>query len=340
MTLFTINSFIYTILSNKDFKFEPLIFLTLTSYGLALWKDLPFKAGLLGLGMGLNILFVLKNIKLELIRDVNILPISTGMVKYFSLGFIGFTLILIYLLDPSVFFINISLNFMFLIIEVFLILFVKEREDTYEKTYKFYYLSSYLAEEREKFARLIHDDIIQDVFAARNFLSLKNPKVDLSKDILNDLEKKSRKIMAFYQSNLFENYGLEGSIGTIFENIRALYPEKEIRVSIDLGSEEGLEKRSKRLVGLITRELINNIYKHSKASYISYELGRENGKIIILIESDGIKEEDFKKMAESKRGLLFIKILLDQEAGSISNHYDKAKLKTKVEINYETNSLR
>lgn len=163
-------------------------------------------------------------------KKINILPISKQKTNLFAIFVLIISILIIYLLEINSFMINIYYQLIFLVVESFFMLFLKEKEDTYEKTYKMYYLSDYMANERNEFARIIHDDIIQDIFASRNFLSLKNPNIEYAKDILTNLEKKLRDIMKFYQSNLFEKSNLETSISAIFDNMSSLYLNKNIKI--------------------------------------------------------------------------------------------------------------
>ncbi|WP_311531303.1 hypothetical protein [uncultured Anaerococcus sp.] len=233
--------------------------------------------------------------------------------------------------------INIFIQIVFLITEFFFILFLKEKELAYDKTFKLYYLSDYVASERDEFARIIHDDIIQDIFASKNYLSSKNPDIEYTKNILRELEGKVRNIMKFYQSSLFEKANLETSLLAIFDNVSSLYPDKNIEVtkSIDSGLTEN--KRLIRLISIISKELINNVYKHSDASYLKYKLYRKESLIVIEIDSDGSSISDFNKIKESKRGVLVIKLLIDSNSGNISYSLNKDILTTKVSLEVEGN---
>lgn len=58
----------------------------------------------------------------------------------------------------------------------------------YQKTVKYFDLGEYLTSQQEDFARIIHDEIIQDLYGIRNNLNLKTPGVDRAKTIAENLE--------------------------------------------------------------------------------------------------------------------------------------------------------
>lgn len=213
-------------------------------------------------------------------------------------------------------------------------LFLKDREDVYEEVFKLFYMSEYLGEERENFARLIHDEVLQDIFAAKNYLSLAEPRVDMARDILSNLNGRLREIMKFYQTRLFEDFGIEENIQGVFENLASLYPEKKTKIDqkISDGLRDNTSKEEVRLISTITKELVNNIYKHSEASYIFYRLYGEDDFIIMEVESDGMREEDFKNIEDSKRGVLLLRLLVTSKEGEISYEDRKGSLYTRIKI--------
>ncbi|MDY3105816.1 hypothetical protein [Fenollaria sp.] len=188
-----------------------------------------------------------------------------------------------------------------------------------------------MSEERDNFARVIHDEIIQDIYASRNYLSLKNPDVEYAKKVLSNLECKLGQMMKLYQANLFERADINTSIRSIIENVSSLYNKSLI---IDLNIDENFLSDSDvkliKLISIVSKELINNIYKHSRASFLNYNLYREEKNIIIEIESDGASDDDFKRINESKRGLLLLKLLIDMNSGELYYELNKDVLKTKV----------
>lgn len=330
---FTLYGLIYTEISNKKIPGKSSILAILTSLlplSLILINALPYKLAFLLISLISTSLFIKIYLILDNINYINILPISRKSTQIFTIGLVFFVFAVIYLFDIGTVMINIFIQIIFLITEFFFILFLKEKELAFEKTFKLYYLSDYMASERDEFARIIHDDILQDIYASKNYLSSKNPDIEYSKNILRELEEKARNIMKFYQSSLFEKANLETSLLAIFDNVGSLYPDKDIEMTKYIDSDMTEDKSLIRLISIVTKELINNVYKHSDASYLNYKLYRKESHIFIEMDSDGASLSDFNNIRESKRGVLLLNLLIDSNAGNISYSLNKDILSTRV----------
>lgn len=335
---FTLYGLIYTEISNKKIpqRFSVLvIFTSLLPLGLILINDMPYKFIFALISLISTGVFIKRYLILDNIKYINILPISRKSTQIFTIGLVFFIFVVIYLFDIGTIMINIFIQIIFLITEFFFILFLKEKELAYDKTFKLYYLSDYMASERDEFARIIHDDIIQDIFASKNYLSSKNPDIEYTKKILRELEKKVRNIMKFYQSSLFEKANLETSLLAIFDNVGSLYPDKNIEITKLIESDFTEDKRLIRLISIISKELINNVYKHSDATYLNYKMYKKESLIVIEMDSDGASHSDYEKIKESKRGVLLLNLLIDSNAGNISYSIKKDILSTRVCLEVE-----
>lgn len=346
LLIFTIYIFIYTELSNKNIgKKYTIIFslLSIVPIALSLQKNIDYKYVLIILSLVSSFIYAKRYLLIDHAKDINILPISKSSAQVFTILLAILSLLMIYLFDINSFVINIFMHTIMLLIESFFLIFIKEKELSYEKTYKLYYLAEYMSEERDDFARVIHDEIIQDIYASINYLSLKNPNVEYAKNVLSNLESKSRQIMKLYQANLFERADINTSIRSIIDNVSSLY-NKSLYINLNIDEKLFSESDVKliKLVSVVSKELINNIYKHSKASFLNYNLYREEKNIIIEIESDGASDKDFKRINDSKRGLLLLKLLIDMNSGSLDHELNKDILKTKVilEVIDEDNIIR
>lgn len=346
LLIFTIYIFIYTELSNKNIgKKYTIIFslLSIVPIALSLQKNIDYKYILIILSLVSSFIYAKRYLLIDHAKDINISPISKASAQVFTILIAILSLLMIYLFDISSFVINIFMHTIMLLIESFFLIFIKEKELSYEKTYKLYYLAEYMSEERDDFARVIHDEIIQDIYASINYLSLKNPNVEYAKNVLSNLESKSRQIMKLYQANLFERADINTSIRSIIDNVSSLY-NKSLYINLNIDEKLFSESDVKliKLVSVVSKELINNIYKHSKASFLNYNLYREEKNIIIEIESDGASDKDFKRINDSKRGLLLLKLLIDMNSGSLDHELNKDILKTKVilEVIDEDNIIR
>lgn len=329
-----IYGFIYTaIIKEEDKKTDGLyIYASLLFFALALNKNFNF-LNCLAIGLLTSIFYIMKNLRKEETFYISILPISKKMTQVFTGIFISMIMILTYLLDLDALVINIFNQVIFFACCLFFFLFLKDREDVYDKTFKLFYISQYLTSERENFARLIHDEVLQDIFAVKNYLSLKEPKIHEASDLLTKLNERLRKIMKFYQTSLFEDFGMEENIHGIFENVASLYPDKTTKIDKKISRGlENLRGEEVKLIALITKELINNIYKHSEATYIFYRLYEDRGFIIMEVESDGMAEDDFKNIEDSKRGVLLLKMLISSNEGEISYEDRGRTLYTKIRL--------
>lgn len=346
LLIFTIYILIYTELSNRyiDKKYT-IIFslLSIVPIALSLQKNIDYKYIFIILSLISSFIYAKKYLLIDHVKDLNILPISKASAQIFTILLATLSLLMIYLFDINTFVINVFMHIIMLLIESFFLIFIKEKELSYEKTYRLYYLAEYMSEERDDFARVIHDEIIQDIYASKNYLSLKNPDVEYAKNVLSNLESKSRQIMKLYQANLFERANINTSIRSIIDNVSSLY-NKSLNINLNIDEKFLSESDIKliKLISVVSKELINNIYKHSNASFLNYNLYRKEKNIIIEIESDGASDEDFKRINESKRGLLLLKLLIDMNSGSIDYELNKDILKTKVtlEVIDEDNIIR
>lgn len=335
---FTLYGLIYTEISNKkipEFVSILVVFTSLLPLSLILINNLQYKVSFAIISIASTCLFIKKYMDIESFKYINILPISRKSTQTFTIKLVFFIFVVIYLFDIDTAMINIFTQIIFLITEFFFILFLKEKELAFEKTFKLYYLSDYMASERDEFARIIHDDILQDIYASKNYLSSKNPDIEYSKNILRELEEKARNIMKFYQSSLFEKANLETSLLAIFDNVASLYPDKNIEMTKYIDSDMTEDKRLIRLISIISKELINNVYKHSDAKYLYYKLYKKGNFVYIEMESDGARSDDFNKIKESKRGVLLLKLLIDSNSGNISYGLNKGILTTRVSLEVE-----
>lgn len=277
-------------------------------------------------------IYILKFLKIKNFKNINILPLTLRSLLILALGFGVFAGVTVYIfgIDPKS--IDLMYHFTYLFFELVLTLYFKEQENIYDKIYKLYYLSDHIGQEREEFARVIHDDIVQDIFASKNYLSTKDPDLGFVKEILTDLEDKARGIMKYYQSNVYDDIDVGASLEHVFANIASLYKGKDLDLKMDIDPEAAnlKDKKLKRLLLLVSKELVNNIYKHSEGRYLNYSLSMEDNKVLINLESDGATKEDFNNIQESKRGILILTLLVESNSGKINYDLKGDKLFTQV----------
>lgn len=335
LTLGTAYGFIVSFLSNRQklgyqeylqvlISFLPLIFMPIVG------TPYNYLIGMVSLGM--TSFYLIQHLKLDQLQQINLLPISRFMVQTFTIIFTLFLMLMIYLLDLEGTLVRLFVHMVFLIFELCLILFLMEKENTYEKLYQLYYLSDYLAQDRDEFARIIHDDLIQDIYAAKNLLTMKSPDVSYVKEVLTQLEGRTREIMNFYQNHLFENRNLEDNLASILQSIQALYPQKELKINYQVSSDlvQSLDEATIRLLCILTKELVNNVYKHSQGTYLSYQIKEASQELIVEIESDGASAENLADIQNSKRGVFLLKMLVETQSGSLNYQLNGDVLSTRV----------
>lgn len=336
MLMVTALAIFYTEISNKDKDYLATL-LNIISIGaitIIPTKVISYKIFLIILSLASTIIYLKKYFIYKNIKDINIVPISKSSVSIFAVSMGILVGAFAYLFDIERVSIGIIYNMLIIVFEMLLILSIRERENNYEKIYKLYYLSDYISKERDEFARVIHDEIIQDIYATKNYLSLKEPNISLSKQILIDLEKKSRNLMKFYQADIFEDGNIDISLEEVVENIKRLYREKNLEVNLEVSDEiKSLKDENiKRLILIITRELINNVYKHSNGSYLNYRLFKIENDIIMSLESNGADSKDLRSIEKSKRGVMLLKLLVDSNSGKIDYKLEKDLLSTTVKL--------
>ena len=138
--------------------------------------------------------------------------------------------------------------------------------------------------------------------------------------------------MKYYQSNVYDDLDVGASLEDVFHNIASLYKGKDLDLKMDIDPEAAnlKDKKLKRLLLLVSKELVNNIYKHSEGRYLNYSLSMEDNKVLINLESDGATKEDFKNIQESKRGILILTLLVESNSGKINYDLKGDKLFTQV----------
>ncbi len=339
MLMVTVLVIFYTEISNKD-KTSVAAILNIISLGAIASipiKGIECKIILIAISLASTGIYIKKYFIYKNIKGINIIPISNNSVSIFAVAMGILIGTLAYLFDIDRLSIGIIYNILIIVFEMLLIFSIRERENNYEKIYKMYYLSDYISKERDEFARVIHDEIIQDIYATKNYLSLKEPNIPLTKEVLTDLEIKSRKLMKFYQSNIFEGGSIDISLEEVVENIKSLYRDKNLEVNVEISDEiKNLKNENiKRLILIITRELVNNVYKHSNGSYLNYKIFKNGKDICINLESNGADSKDILNIEKSTRGVMVLKLLVESNSGKILYNLEKDLLSTTVELEVE-----
>ena len=280
------------------------------------FQILPAITMLVGMFMGIFLDYRYINLK-----QVNILPIAQRKARYVLAFMIPLFTVVLYCFDLSTLQVNVFFQLIMLLFEAFAVIHLGDMEARYKELTKYYELTNYIANEREDFSRLLHNDVLQDIGGAKNLLSLRSPDVDETKRILSDLELRVRNMMNFYSSNIFSGYASWEHIGYMLDAIKKLYPKKNILVDFTIDSEARIalkKDNSLEQTMQIIKELVNNVYKHAAATFIHLEIAlNEESKLVITCQNDGAKSNDIENILSSKGGMLFLTVLINGNGGNI-----------------------
>lgn len=167
-------------------------------------------------------------------------------------------------------------------------------------------------EERQRIAADLHDDAGPLLATARLYLTENLVNLDKAsqlqsifsaKQILDETIQLIRNISHSLMPPTLKNFGLESAVNDFFQkingsgtlNVSSRFHDYKIR----------LKPEKELLIFRVLQELINNILKHSNASFIhlTQHNGEENMLIRIHHDGRGLTQEDFIKLGKSNVGL-------------------------------------
>ncbi len=195
--------------------------------------------------------------------------------------------------------------------------------------------------ERSRVAGDLHDSIGGMLSAIRVGLSalgkqLPNPQLmDAQKQMLDDTIDSVRKISRELMPATLEKFGLIPAVRELCEKMQAT---TQIQIGVvELGETRPIDNRRQLMVYRITQELLNNAFKHSKATYIEVVFNfAEN--LYLIVEDNGIGI-DPKHMEESGRkslGLFNIQSRVQLLSATVAIDRDKKDgSKITVSVPYE-----
>ncbi len=167
-------------------------------------------------------------------------------------------------------------------------------------------------EERQRLAADLHDDAGPLLATARLYLNENLVNQDKStqlqsifqaRQIIDDTIQLIRNISHSLMPPTLKNFGLESAINDLFQKISG---SGSINASSRFHEYKDRLKAEKELVIFrIVQELINNILKHSSASFIHLTQNVHGDKFYLRIHHDGrgIVQADFDKLNRSTVGL-------------------------------------
>jgi len=167
-------------------------------------------------------------------------------------------------------------------------------------------------EERQRIAADLHDDAGPLLATARLYLndnlvhqdiSVQLQSINNAKNIIDDTIQLIRNISHSLMPPTLKNFGLESAVNDLFQKISG---SGAINANCRFHDyRERLQPQKELLLFRITQELVNNVLKHSNASFIHITQNINDGNFYIRFHHDGkgINQDDFEKMNKSSIGL-------------------------------------
>jgi signal transduction histidine kinase len=167
-------------------------------------------------------------------------------------------------------------------------------------------------EERQRIAADLHDDAGPLLATARLYLSENLVELDKAtqlqsifsaKQIIDEAIQLIRNISHSLLPPTIKNFGLESAVNDFFQKLNGA---GAIKVQCQFHDYDVRLKSEKELIIFrVIQELINNILKHSNASFINLQQNNSGDFIFFTLQHDGkgLTQEDFVKMSMSDVGL-------------------------------------
>lgn len=167
-------------------------------------------------------------------------------------------------------------------------------------------------EERQRIAADLHDDAGPLLATARLYLNENLVNQDKAtqlqsifqaRQILDDTIQLVRNISHSLMPPTLKNFGLESAVNDLFQKISG---SKSINASSRFHDyKERLKPEKELIVFRVVQELINNILKHSNASFIHLTQNSYAESFVLRMHHDGrgIVQADFEKLNKSNIGL-------------------------------------
>jgi signal transduction histidine kinase len=167
-------------------------------------------------------------------------------------------------------------------------------------------------EERQRIAADLHDDAGPLLATARLYLNENLVNLDKTsqlqsiynaKSIIDDTIQLIRNISHSLMPPTLKNFGLESAVNDLFQKISGSGSMNASSRFHDY--RERLQSENELIIFRVIQELVNNILKHSNASFIHLTQNTSGNKFFIRLHHDGrgITQNDFNKLNKSTVGL-------------------------------------
>jgi signal transduction histidine kinase len=199
-------------------------------------------------------------------------------------------------------------------------------------------------EERQRIAADLHDDAGPLLATARLYLNENLVHQDINtqlqsiynaKQIIDDTIQLIRNISHSLMPPTLKNFGLESAINDLFQKING-------SGSINASSRfhdyrQRLRPEQELLIFRVVQELVNNILKHSNASFIHLTQNYNDNAFYIRLHHDGkgITQSDFERMNKSSMGLGLKNIQSRVKVLQADIHFEKDLSQTYYKVTLE-----
>ncbi|HMH20685.1 MAG TPA: ATP-binding protein [Puia sp.] len=167
-------------------------------------------------------------------------------------------------------------------------------------------------EERQRIAADLHDDAGPLLATARLYLNENLVNLDKTtqlqsiynaKQIIDDTIQLIRNISHSLMPPTLKNFGLESAVNDLFQKISGSGSMNASSRFHDY--RERLQAENELIIFRVIQELVNNILKHSNASFIHLTQNTSGDRFFIRLHHDGrgITQADFEKLNKSNVGL-------------------------------------
>jgi two-component system NarL family sensor kinase len=167
-------------------------------------------------------------------------------------------------------------------------------------------------EERQRIAADLHDDAGPLLATARLYLNENLVNLDKTtqlqsiynaKQIIDDTIQLIRNISHSLMPPTLKNFGLESAVNDLFQKISGSGSMNASSRFHDY--RERLQPENELIIFRVIQELVNNILKHSNASFIHLTQNTSGDRFFIRLHHDGrgITQIDFDKLNKSNVGL-------------------------------------
>lgn len=167
-------------------------------------------------------------------------------------------------------------------------------------------------EERQRIAADLHDDAGPLLATARLYLNENLVNMDKAtqlqsiynaKQIIDDTIQLIRNISHSLMPPTLKNFGLESAVNDLFQKISSSGSMNASCRFHDYRTR--LQPEDELIIFRVVQELVNNILKHSNASFIHLTQNLSDNKLFIRMHHDGkgITQNDFEKLNKAATGL-------------------------------------